>query len=137
MPGKHPADRLVVLLDADVLFPFRKRNILLRFYHAGLYHARCSDQILVEWTRHLLSFRPELLASINSQLDIMRSEFPKALVTVHEHLMEGVPTERMMREGAEKVLLIKVLRRPKKESKHRRDRGDGQLDQLDCQRSFG
>ena len=66
---KHIADRFVVLLDANVLFPFRKRDILLRFYHAGLYRARWSDQILDEWTRNLLSLRPELSASIGSQLD--------------------------------------------------------------------
>ena len=45
---KHIADRFVVLLDANVLFPFRKRDILLRFYHAGLYRARWSGQILDE-----------------------------------------------------------------------------------------
>lgn len=87
---KHIADRFVVLLDANVLFPFRKRNILLRFYHAGLYRARWSGQILDEWTRNLLSLRPDLSASINSQLDAMRREFPEALVTGYERLIEGL-----------------------------------------------
>ncbi len=27
----HIADRFVVVLDANVLFPFRKRDVLLRF----------------------------------------------------------------------------------------------------------
>ena len=45
---KQIADHFVVLLDANVLFPFRKRDILLRFYHAGLYHAPWSGQILDE-----------------------------------------------------------------------------------------
>lgn len=87
---KHIADRFVVLLDANVLFPFRKRDILLRFYHAGLYRARWSSQILEEWTRNLLSLRPDLSASINSQLDAMRREFPEALVTGYERLIEGL-----------------------------------------------
>lgn len=87
---KHLADRFVVLLDANVLFPFRKRDLLLRFYHTGLYRARWSDEILREWTRNLLSRRPDLSASINSQLDAMRREFPEALVTGHERLIEGI-----------------------------------------------
>ena len=87
---KHIADRFVVLLDANVLFPFRKRDILLRFYHAGLYRARWSGQILDEWTRNLLSLRPDLSASISSQLDAMRREFPEALVTGYERLIEGL-----------------------------------------------
>lgn len=33
-------------------------------------------------------------------------------MTVHEHLMEGFPTERMMREGTKQVLVIEMLRRP-------------------------
>ena len=87
---KHIADRFVVLLDANVLFPFRKRDILLRFYHAGLYRARWSGQILDEWTRNLLSLRPDLSASISSQLDAIRREFPEALVTGYERLIEGL-----------------------------------------------
>lgn len=87
---KHIADRFIVLLDANVLFPFRKRDILLRFYHAGLYRARWSGQILDEWTRNLLSLRPDLSASISSQLDAMHREFPEALVTGYERLIEGL-----------------------------------------------
>lgn len=48
---KHIADRFVVVLDANVLFPFRKRDVLLRFCEAGLFRARWSPQILDEWTR--------------------------------------------------------------------------------------
>lgn len=49
----HIADRFVVVLDANVLFPFRKRDVLLRFSHAGLFCARWSEEILDEWTRNL------------------------------------------------------------------------------------
>ena len=31
------AEPRVALLDANALFPFRKRDILLRFHHAGLF----------------------------------------------------------------------------------------------------
>jgi hypothetical protein len=31
----HVANNFAVVLDANVLYPFRKRDILLRFAHAG------------------------------------------------------------------------------------------------------
>ena len=43
---RYVADRFVVVLDANVLFPFRKRDVLLRFSHAGLFRARWSGEIL-------------------------------------------------------------------------------------------
>jgi hypothetical protein len=49
------ADRFVVLLDANVLFPFRKRDVLLSFYAAGLFRARWSQPILDEWITRLLA----------------------------------------------------------------------------------
>jgi hypothetical protein len=60
---KHIADRFAVVLDANVLFPFRKRDVLLRFSQAGLFRAHWSDAILDEWTRSLLAIRPQLADS--------------------------------------------------------------------------
>ena len=54
------ADCRVALLDANVLFPFRKRDILLRFHHAGLFRARWTERILDEWTVNLLERKPNL-----------------------------------------------------------------------------
>jgi hypothetical protein len=48
---RYVADRLFIILDANLLFPFRKRDVLLRFSHAGLFRARWSGEILDEWTR--------------------------------------------------------------------------------------
>jgi predicted nucleic acid-binding protein len=87
---KHIADRFVVVLDANVLFPFRKRDVLLSFYHAGLFRARWSGKILDEWTQSLLDQKPHLAESIQSQLEAMRDAFPEALVTGYEHLVEGL-----------------------------------------------
>ncbi|MEL6339493.1 MAG: PIN domain-containing protein, partial [Myxococcota bacterium] len=39
----HVADRFVAVLDANVLYPFRKRDLLLWFNHAGLYRARWTE----------------------------------------------------------------------------------------------
>jgi len=83
----HIADRFVVVLDANVLFPFRKRDVLLRFSHAGLFRARWSEEILDEWTRNLLALKPQLEDSIRAQQTAMRDHFPEALVIGHAPLV--------------------------------------------------
>ena len=84
------ADRRVALLDANVLFPFRKRDILLRFHHAGLFRARWTERILDEWTLNLLEQKPHPEPSIRSQRQAIREHFAEALVTGHEPLI-GAP----------------------------------------------
>ena len=56
------ADRFVVVLDANVLYPFGVRDALLRFAEAGLFRARWSPTIMDEWTRNLLDRRPDMEA---------------------------------------------------------------------------
>jgi len=80
-------DRRVALLDANVLFPFRKRDILLRFHHAGLFRARWTERILDEWTLNLLERKPHLERSVRSQRHAMREHFAEALVTGYEPLV--------------------------------------------------
>lgn len=86
----HIADRFVVLLDANVLFPFRKRDVLLRFYHAGLFRGRWTEKIIEEWTSNLLKRRPHFEDSIRSQQEAMRKNFPEALVDGYESLVESL-----------------------------------------------
>ncbi len=81
------ADRPVAVLDANVLFPFRMRDILLRFHHAGLFQARWTERILDEWTRNLLDWKPHLERSVRSQRRAMDKHFVDALVTGHEPLV--------------------------------------------------
>ncbi len=81
------ADRRVALLDANVLFPFRKRDILLRFHHAGLFRARWTERILDEWTVNLVERKPHLERSVRSQRQAMREHFPEAPVTGYEPLI--------------------------------------------------
>ena len=83
----HAADRPVVVLDANVLFPFRKRDILLRMYHAGLFQARWTERILDEWTRSLLERKPHLEQSVRSQRRAMSEHFGEALVNGYEPLI--------------------------------------------------
>ncbi len=77
-------DRRIALLDANVLFPFRKRDILLRFHHAGLFQARWTERILDEWTVNLLERKPHLERSVRSQRHAMHEHFAEALVTGYE-----------------------------------------------------
>jgi PIN domain len=79
-----------VVLDANVLFPFRKRDILLSFAHAGFFRAHWTDQIESEWTRSLLELKPHLAASVAAQLAAMREHFPEALVSGYEPLIEAL-----------------------------------------------
>ena len=81
------ADRRVALLDANVLFPFRKRDILLRFHHAGLFRARWTERILDEWTLNLLEQKPHLEPSVRSQRHAMREYYSEAVVTGFEPLI--------------------------------------------------
>ena len=83
----QPADPPIALLDANVLFPFRKRDILLRFHHAGLLRARWTERILDEWTLNLLEQKPHLERSVRSQRHAMREHFPEAEVTGFEPLI--------------------------------------------------
>jgi hypothetical protein len=86
----HVANNFVVVLDANVLYPFRKRDILLRFAQAGFFRACWTDQIEGEWTGRLLAQKPQLAASIETQLAAMRKHFPEALVTGYEPLIEAL-----------------------------------------------
>ena len=76
------SDRFVVVLDANVLYPFRVRDALLRFAEAGLFRARWSPAILDEWRHSLLARRPELSASIDAQIAAMRRAFPELSASI-------------------------------------------------------
>lgn len=52
--------RPVALLDANVLYPARLRDLLIRLDVAGLYQARWSDRILDECFRNVIEHRPDL-----------------------------------------------------------------------------
>ncbi len=81
------ADRFVVVLDANVLYPFRKRDLLLSFYAAGLFRCRWTDEILGEWVRNLIAQKPALVASIDQQLAAISQAFPESLVTGYEAIV--------------------------------------------------
>lgn len=107
------ADRFVVVLDANVLYPFRKRDALLRFCEAGLFRARWSEKIMEEWRIALLRQKPVLSASIEFQIVAINRAFPEGCVSGADMLIEGLhlpdPDDRhvlatAIRAGAEHIV---------------------------------
>ena len=68
------ANPFVVVLDANVLVPFRVRDVLLTFAQDGLFRARITDEILDEWTRNLFRLKPHLEANVRAQEAAMHEE---------------------------------------------------------------
>lgn len=81
---------IIVLLDANVLFPFSLRDTLLRAAAAGFYQVRWSSQILHEMTRNLVSKAAMPEDKANRLRAIMTREFPEAEVTGYEHLIAAM-----------------------------------------------
>ena len=102
------ADRFVILLDANVLYPFQVRDAILRFAEAGLFRARWSQQIIDEWTRNLIENRPHLEESIRSQEQAIAEAFPEAMVEGYEYL---VPALKLPDEDDRHVLAA-AIRKP-------------------------
>jgi len=87
---RHLADRFTVILDANVLYPFRVRDVLLRFYEEGLFRARWTDQIIDEWTRNLIRKQPDLEDSVRAQVEQIRQHFDEAWVWGFEPLIDSL-----------------------------------------------
>jgi len=81
----------VVVLDANVLFPFTLRDTLLRAAAAGFYQMRWTSRILDEMTRNLVSTGTMPQERANRLRAIIEREFPEAEVTGYEHLIDAMP----------------------------------------------
>jgi len=82
----------VALLDADVLYPARLRDVLLSVAEAGLYRVIWTERILDEMVRNVLGDRPDLTPSqLDHTVSCMMNAFPEAMVTGYESL-ENVMT---------------------------------------------
>ena len=79
------------VLDACVLYPAPLRDILLSLADAGLFHARWTLDIQDEWTRNLLSKRPDLNAEqLRTTQDRMIAAIPDCLITRYEPQIAGL-----------------------------------------------
>jgi len=79
------------VLDACVLYPAPLRDVLLSLASAGLFHARWTPEIQDEWTRNLLTNRPDLtFAQLQISHERMLIAIPDCLVTHHGPLIAGL-----------------------------------------------
>lgn len=86
----HIANPFVILLDANVMYPFRTRDVLFTFAQQGLFRARFTEQIIGEWTNSLIRNKPDFEKSVLEQADAVRSVFKECFVTGYEPLIEGL-----------------------------------------------
>lgn len=125
------ANPFVVILDANVLFPFRVRDVLLTFADEGLFRARFTEEIIDEWTRSLIELRPELSESVHSQVEKMRLTFDECFVTGHLPLVEGLnmpdPNDRHVLAAAIRCSAQVIV------SENKRDFPDELLDEYDIE----
>ena len=81
--------RPVAVLDANVLYPARVRDLLLRLAIAGHYRARWTERILDECFSNLLADRPDLPAErLDRTRGLMNVAVPDAIVRDYDHLIE-------------------------------------------------
>ena len=81
--------RPVAVLDANVLYPARVRDLLLRLAVAGHYRARWSERILDECFSNLLADRPDLPAErLDRTRGLLNVAVPDAIVRDYDHLIE-------------------------------------------------
>lgn len=103
----HISDRFTVVLDANVLYPFLVRDVLLSFAYAGLFRARWTNEIMDEWVRSLTKDKPDKEKQILRTAEIMNNEFPEALVEGYERLIPALelpdPNDRHVLAAALKV----------------------------------
>ncbi len=86
---RHAADRVTAILDANVLYPFLVRDVLLSLAEAGLYRARWTQRICDEWTSHLIKARPGKERLILNTVALMNRAFPEAMV---ERYQDSIPS---------------------------------------------
>ena len=77
------------LLDANVLYPIYLCNVLLRLSAAELYQVRWSADILQEALGSLkTNHPPDKHPSLERRFAAMEKQFPEAMVTRHENLIQ-------------------------------------------------
>lgn len=78
----------VVVLDACVLVPAALHDLLLRSVSASLYRMHWTNDILDEVRRNLISDIHVPEEKAQSLIDVMRKQFPGAMITHHTALID-------------------------------------------------
>lgn len=94
----------IVLLDANVLFPFTLRDTLLRAAAAGFYQVRWSATILDEVERNLTKTSTIPADKAARLRAVMEREFPEAMVTDYEQLIVAMTNDEKDRHVAAAAL---------------------------------
>jgi predicted nucleic acid-binding protein len=80
-----------VLLDANVLYPYFLRDLLLSLFGAGHYKAKWTDRINTEWSEHLLQNEPSVEPRlVQRTITLMNAIQPPARVTGYEGRIHGL-----------------------------------------------
>src|SRR5688572_12357053 len=94
----------IVVLDANVLFPFTLRDTLLRAAAADFYQLRWSAQILGEMTSNLVSSGTMTADKAARLRRTMENVFPEAAVTGYEALVPSMKNDEKDRHVAAAAL---------------------------------
>jgi predicted nucleic acid-binding protein len=87
---RQVSDRFTVMLDANVLYPFLMRDVLLSLAAAGLYRVQWTEQITDEWLGHLQASKPQKAEKLRRTVEIMRGAFPEAIIDKYEALIPSL-----------------------------------------------
>lgn len=83
--------RLVAVLDANVLYPARLGDLLIRLAIGGFYQARWTERILDECFDNLVADRPDVPADrLRRTRQLMAIAVPDAVVSGYDGLIEGL-----------------------------------------------
>ena len=77
--------RYTALLDACVLYPATVSDVLISLAVTGLFAAKWSEAVEVEWVRNLEKNRPELAGKLDRRRDLMRQAVPDWEVTAAQY----------------------------------------------------
>lgn len=84
------ANRYTAVLDASVLFPNMKRDLLLRFFETDLYRARWTEQIQQEWLTNAIAKYADKEIQLRRTDVLMREHFEDAWVDGYEQFIDTV-----------------------------------------------
>ncbi|NBC03767.1 MAG: PIN domain-containing protein [Bacteroidetes bacterium] len=84
------SESLIAVLDANVLYPFFQRDLLLSLGYEELYIPKWSDEIEQEWVRNLKKDRPDIADKLGRTIELMNQAFPDAKVTGYENRIKTV-----------------------------------------------
>lgn len=97
---------MIVVLDANVLYPPSLRDLLLTLAALGAFDVRWSDEILDEVARNVLADNPEVDPGkfVEHTIGSMRRAFPDALVPVDDDLIDRLDNDPKDRHVAATAL---------------------------------